>query len=367
MGRVVAAIFGMAVLPGCWQTLVAGVEQSASGSGAGTEASATDTAGPSCTTATCSEDTTAADACLLPSPLDECDTAADPLRAFEIACYQDVTAASLSATDDDTWRSAHEFGNAFWVSPDSFAMLALTTGRMPAVDPTGQVAFDTATGQPGQANDNPDDASAPAPIDTRPGSNGGRGGSPFHGCDGVGDCSDSLQAAWPDATAHDLVWFSFGVAVPDNARGYALRVALLTAEYPERVASPTSDTFVWWADSETFTGNLATLGSAPANVTGLAPLLTITGDDPALLRTGMDGTLEQACTVGAQVLDPCPIGAATPWMTLVGPAVPGEIIQIVGALFDQGDDQLDTVVLLDGFHWRCDSCTPGVDCGLRVP
>ncbi len=351
----------------CQQTHVAGIVQ--------TSVEATETAGATQDSTATTSDPTRADTegssgaveCELPSPLPRCDAAEDPLRALEVACYQDVTAAAFNSRDPDAWRSAHEFGNAFWTSPDSNAVLAITTGRFPEVHPSGQVALLSSAAQPGSANDNPDDASAPPPVDTVPGSNAGAGGSPFFGCDGQGDCSDTLPDAWPAGSAHDLLSFAFDVRVPAQAHGYSVRVAILTAEFPERVGDPNSDAFVWWVSSESYTGNLATLGTAPATVTGLAPRLTIVGDAPALLRTGMDGTQPQACTWGSQAYDRCPIGAATPWLELAGPAIPGETLSIVAAVFDRGSDELDTTVLLDGWRWRCEGCTPGVDCGLRSP
>ena len=49
-----------------------------------------------------------------------------------------------------------------------------------------------------------------------------------------------------------------------------------------------------------------------------------------------------------------------------GSAAPHESLELTFALFDMGDEELDTLVLLDGFSWDCQGCTPTPDnpCGV---
>ncbi|MEM9462467.1 MAG: hypothetical protein AAGF11_50430 [Myxococcota bacterium] len=376
------ALIGVLLCAGCRQTYVAGILQAGSGSAGsagstatgegsmGTGEGSTATDGGSCSTTMCADDSTGASECLPPSPIPDCDVDDDPLRALGVACYEGVSAVlaeTFTSPDPDAWRATREFGNAFWVSADSEAVLAITTGRLPVPGIAGELELEPSVGQPGVANDNPDGADPPPPISVTPGSNNGAGGSPFLGCDGVGDCSDTLKSAWASGAADDLVWFAFDVQVPERVTGYSAQVVLMTAEFPERVEDPASDTFVWWVSSESYTGNLATLGADPVTMTTLAPHVTFVGEHPALLRTGMDGVLLESCTLGKEVYDQCPVGATTDWLSLAGPAVPGETMSVVVAVFDQGDDQLDTTVLLDGWQWQCEGCMPGVDCGLQLP
>lgn len=374
MGRVSPWVALVGVLcAGCRQIHVAGIIEAGSGAAGSTTGliviveGSTATDEGSCSTTLCADDSTGAAECSLPMPIPDCDVGDDPLQALGVACYEGVTAEAFTSPDPDAWRTTREFGNAFWSSLDSEAVLAITTGRLPIPGIAGELVLDPGLAQPGVANDNPDGADAPSPIDVTPGSNDGAGGSPFVDCDGMGDCSDTLQGAWAPGSANDLVWFAFDVRVPEHARGYVAQVAVLTADFPERAEEPASDTLVWWVASESYTGNLATLGVDPVTTATLAPHLAFEGEHPALLRTGMDGVLPDACTVGTDVYDPCPVGAATDWLSLAGPAVPGETMSVVVAVFDQSDDQLDTTVLLDGWQWQCEGCTPGVDCGLRVP
>jgi hypothetical protein len=352
---------------GCWVPHVAGVVDGAGGTAGGSGSDATGT-----TAAIATSDGTASDTatdCDVPLPDPTCDAFADPLRTFELACYADVAAAMFITADTASWRRAHEFGNAYFAPRFGEALMVMTTGVLAEPDPSGQVAQDVGVAEPGVANDNPDDVDLPAPMRPTSGSNGGAGGAPFFDCDGLGDCSESLPQPWSQGgRARDLLWWSADVTVPAGARHLALDVAWLTAEFPERVGATANDTFVLWVSSEAFTGNVATLGGQPMTTTGLASLLAEhTGDDPMLLRTGVDGGTGTPCTVQGAMTPSCPRGAASDWLVLTAAVQPGETATIAGALFDQGDDLLDSMVLLDHFRWGCEACTPGTDCGLARP
>lgn len=354
-----AALSTSLACAGCWVTHVAGVIDE----GSGDHGASSDAISPTSTAS--DDDATGSGACELPAPDPSCDAFADPLRSFELACFPGVAAATFQTDDAAAWRRAHEFGNAYFAPRFGDALLVMSTGVLAETDPAGQVAQDPGAAQPGTANANPDGTELPAPIDPRHGSNGGAGGAPFFDCDGVGDCSESLPGPWvAGGGAGDLIWWSAEVAVPDGARRFELDVAWLSAEFPERVGAA-NDMFVLWVSGESFTGNAATLQGQPMSTTGLAAVLAEhVGDDPMLLRTGMDGVLASSCEVDGQSVPACPIGAASDWLTLTAPVVGGETIAIAGALFDQGGTDLDSIVLLDHFRWGCDPCTPGSDCGL---
>ncbi len=46
---------------------------------------------------------------------------------------------------------------------------------------------------------------------------------------------------------------------------------------------------------------------------------------------------------------------ATTTLTTFGPVTPGETITLRLVLFDEGDDQLDSLVLVDNFRWGTDA------------
>ena len=39
---------------------------------------------------------------------------------------------------------------------------------------------------------------------------------------------------------------------------------------------------------------------------------------------------------------------------------------MVIAVYDGGDANIDTAVLLDNWRWDCDGCTPGSTCGVTA-
>lgn len=353
---------------GCVQTHVAAVQADSASSDSGEDGFSADGDSGDATLSDDTRDGDGADsgvACELPSIPSDCDATAEPLRAFEVLCHAGISAATFQSSDANAWRRTHEFGNAFWIGQDSTAVLALSTGQLPEPSPSGQVALDPGAGANASTdNANPPAATLPDPVVSDVGSGDG---TPFSACDGVGDCSATLAALVGAGPLEDLLWFRFDADVPPGVHGYRVRVAVLTAEYPEARQAAVSDAFVWWTSGEMFTGNLATLQGEPATVAGLADRFdAFSGDHPSLGRTGFDGRTGQPCTIAGEQVADCPVGAATGWMDLVGPASPGERISIVGALFDVGDAGTgDTVVLLDDWQWQCEPCAPGQDCGLQ--
>jgi hypothetical protein len=311
--------------------------------------------------------------CVVPAHA-PCETPDDPLRAIGLGCEGEapVTLGTFAWNDFNTWKLPRQYGDPHFSAPEGQRMLTLTTGTLPQPDGSGVIALGVGqTDQPSGNNGNPDGQLLPAPILPQPGSNGGRGGTPYEGCDGVNDCSDSLPDPWQAGSpADDLIWLSFEVEVPELVQGYIVDVAWFTAEYPERIDLPANDLFVWWQTGEAFTGNLATLDAQVLSVTEAAPLVLdagFSGDDPELVGSGYDGTLAEPCTIDGTEVPMCPRGAGSDWMHLQAPVVGGETITVALALFDLGDPDLDTAVLLDRFRWTCQRCDPGVDCGLQPP
>ncbi len=319
-------------------------------------------------------DTTAAPACEAPAPI-SCDRDDDPFHAIGLDCPGDpgtpLIESALVSDDLAAWRVAVQLGNAFWAPREGEKLLMLSTGTLPLPDPAGQISV-----PPGQTdaadgnNANPDGAPLPPPISTEPGSNGGAGGSPFSNCDGQGDCSDTL----PDhiaagGAARDQISVAFDVEVPVGTHGWRVELAWLSAEFPARVDALANDAFVAWVSSEAYVGNIATYDGELMSVTGLRPLLAeidFVGRSPALLDTGFGGDTGRPCSFPWAAYPACPRGGASDWLTLAGPAAPGEQLSLTLALFDHGDTELDTVVLIDGWRWDCDGCVPGKDCGVST-
>ncbi|MBX7081058.1 MAG: choice-of-anchor L domain-containing protein [Nannocystaceae bacterium] len=314
--------------------------------------------------------------CLAPAALQPCDgDTLDPLRAIGLGCPGDddtripVWGAELHAPDAASWAIASQLGTALdelgqprFRPREGERFLAITTGHVAAPDPAGAIAMTPAAMY--TDNDNPDAAVLPSPVTTAPGSNDGAGGTPFVGCDGSGDCSDTLALPWAQggAAAHDLAWLRFDTLVPEGTFGFGLDLAFFSVEFPEFVGSAYNDVLLLWSSSEAYTGNLCFVDGQPCTVTSLCA-----GDDGcAALRhcagAGCDAPDADALAGTGFELD----GGGTGWFRANGPAVPGESLELTVAVFDMGDASYDTLVLLDDFDWSCDGCIAGVDgdCGL---
>ncbi|MGH1346417.1 MAG: hypothetical protein ACRBN8_32930 [Nannocystales bacterium] len=311
--------------------------------------------------------------CEAPKGHSICDTDDDPMHAIGLGCDSGpfdstpVFEASLTSPDPAGFRVVRQFGNDAFVPREGVSLLVLSTGSLPEPDqsdvllvPMGQA------GEPGPGNGNPDGAALPAPILAESGTNG----TPFQGCDGVGDCSDSLPAAFGEGPANDLVWLQFEVDVPPGTFGYRADIAWFSAEFPSKVGQP-NDLFVWWQESESFTGNVAHLQDGTAmSATNLVETIIdrgIVGNNAALLGTGFEGTTPSECSVPGGTYANCPRGAGTDWLELDGSITPGERLQITVALFDLGSADIDTTVMVDNWRWNCDGCRTGDDCGIHPP
>lgn len=334
----------------------AGVDTTA---GPGTEGEGSTTEGEGSSTG-------AEDACEAPARVTPCDApsdAPDPFQALGLGCPAapdeaiPLVASTFQSADPDAWQLATQLGTHVdeagaptWGPTHGEQLLVISSGVVAAPDDAGRIVTDTLDDD---ANDNPDDKPLPAPMVPTQGSSG----VPFMGCDGVGDCSDSLWLPWQTggSAANDLLWFQLRTEVPGGTHGFALDFAFFSEEFPESVGTTFNDMFVVWSSSETYVGNLCFIDEQPCTVTSLWPI-AFEGFAPELQGTGF---AEHAAGEGG----------GTGWFQLKGSAAPHEVLELTFAVFDMGDDVADTLVLLDGFAWDCQGCTPTPEdpCGVVEP
>ena len=234
--------------------------------------------------------------------------------------------------------------------------IVISSGTMNTPDPaTGVLINDPGEAQGGtlaDGNNNPDAAQLPGPMSATP----GWSGAPFDNCDGVNDCSGSLQGQWNlgGNEANDLMYFDFSVQTPGGTNGWELDFAYFSAEFPEYVNSTFNDIFAVWVESPDYTGNMCFVNNQPCTVTALDQAADTHGGvdvqtNAELNGTGFDG-----------------VGQTTGLFTLLGPATPNASLTLTFAIFDMGDSILDTAVFLDNWRWNCQGCVPSEldDCGL---
>jgi hypothetical protein len=305
--------------------------------------------------------------CEAPGNVQPCDhDTTDPFRAIGLGCEGPADEVipifneSFTSADPDAWKVARQYGTyvdpitnePIWSPKEGEQFLMISSGRIGDPDENGII---TMTSPNSTTNSNPN-GPLPAPMVAAHGSNNGAGGTPFVACDGLGDCSDSLQGQWTQggSLARDLLWFQFELEVPGGTHGFTFDFAYFSREFPVFIGGTFNDMFVVWSNSESYTGNLCFVDDAPCTVTGLGvssanPQQTYTSNAPELAGTGFE-----------------PNGA-TAWFEAKASAVPGETLQLTWAVFDMGDTIYDTTVIIDNFGWDCEGCVPSEvnPCGIR--
>ncbi len=213
-----------------------------------------------------------------------------------------------------------EFGTSGdWVAHEGDKLLIISTGTLVNPNAQGQVVLPAKDAQVGTPNTNLDNvANLPNPIEPTDGS----GGTPFMNCDGMNDCSDTLEAQWAlgGSRANELLFFKFDVTVP--AEGYEFDFAFFSSEFPEWVDTQYNDVFVAWSTSETYTGNVTFIEGQPLTITALDTSIIYEGNDPQL--PGVDGV--GGGPMGRGMMEP--VSGGTGWFTASGSAAPGETFTI---------------------------------------
>jgi hypothetical protein len=184
----------------------------------------------------------------------------------------------------------------------------------------------------------------------------------------------SLPPGFPKATGscdvasdvHDVAGVHIEIKVPRNATGFSFDFNFMSGEWPEFVCSRFNDGFIAYLQSEKTKDNISfdkQGGSVSVN-NGFFDRCTPN------TQTGCAGkqTKVAACPGGADELrgtgffaldDYCGGkesvgGGATGWLTSKAPVRGGETIQLDFLIWNTGDSDLDSSVLLDHFTWLAD-------------
>lgn len=326
------------------------------GTSSGGDTSSTGGTGSSGTTSV--DDSTTGELCEAPGLLLVCDdNSDDPWQVLGLNCdgalentipivntkFQSKTVAYRAAKGFGTAIDPNAPGELLFRPHEGAKFLVISTGQIAPLQADGTLIevkpqFENAN------NFNPDAPNAlPAPLSPKVGSNAGQGGTPFQGCDGVNDCSDSIDPNWVlgNADPNDQLFARFDVTVPGGTYGFSFDVAYFSSEYPEYVDKQFNDMFIGWVSSESYTGNVTFLDGQPFTVTALADEMEQTGfvgADPALAGTGFEGH------------------GSTGWVTINWKVDPGETFTFALAIMDMGDSSKATLALVDNWRWSCKGC-----------
>ncbi len=334
-----------------------GAPEPSTGTGAETSTGAVEETSATTTTG---EEMTTGEVCEAPGILLVCDDQDDdPFHALGLGCEGALEntipiAKTVFKSNKYGFAVARGYGTAedpddpgklLFRPREGEKFLIISTGEIGALDGDG-VLVETQPQYENDNNFNPDMPNAlPAPMSALVGSNMGKGGTPSQDCDGINDCSDSIDPNWKlgNSDPNDVMWASFEVAVPAGTHGFSFDVAYFSSEYPEFVGKKFNDMFIGWATSEVYTGNVTFLNGQPFTVTALATEMEsagFTGDAPELLGTGFEAH------------------GSTGWATVNAQASPGEALVFAFAIMDMGDSSKATLAILDHWRWSCVGCVP---------
>jgi hypothetical protein len=159
------------------------------------------------------------------------------------------------------------------------------------------------------------------------------------------------------ASAYDSTGLQLSVRTPTNAKSFAYRFNFFSTEYPEWVCTAYNDGFVALLTSAYVPANPATnsknvsFDSANNPVSVNIGFFTVTSG-AKLTGTGMDGTCKNPNNGSNQIC-----GGGTDWLQTTAPIVPGETIDLQFNIWDTGDHQWDSIVLIDDFEWSVNPAT----------
>ena len=168
---------------------------------------------------------------------------------------------------------------------------------------------------------------------------------------GTGDCSNTIADQWSQGSgSYDYAEMRMTVAVPEGAFGFSYNLAMFSTEYPDYYQSSYNDMYIAWLESEQWTGNVSfdDMGHPISLNAGFLDYKDAPNpyDCPAPCQAPeLQGTAMQG-------------HAGTRWLTTTAGVNPGETIQRIFGVFDLSDGILDTIVLLDNWHWACEGGPP---------
>ena len=280
--------------------------------------------------------------CTLPHT--PCDAGSeDPFAAIGLGCPGETPIEPSIDAHPDGMAVRSSFGATATYDPrEGSTFFVLSTGDAAELDnePTNagdQINHCNSWFSPG---DGMDTTSFPAPIVAN---NVGGDCLANPGLVGTGDCSNTIQAQFNQSGwKYDYQEIRLTLTVPEGANSLAFDVAYFTTEWPVFAGQAYNDMFIAWLEAPNWTGNVSfdDNGNALSLNAAFFEFEDVNGQLPEFAGTCMR------------------YGAGTPWLTSTAPVVPGDTIELVFAIFDLDDVNLDSFVFLDNFRWLCEGSGP---------
>jgi hypothetical protein len=276
--------------------------------------------------------------CTLPhTPCDQ--GTSDPFAALGLGCPGEVAITPTIDAHLDGMGIRSSFGATSAYDPrEGSAYFVLSTGHVAELDdeptdPGDQIYHCNKWFSPG---DGMDTTSFPPPIQKHDVAGDCLMNPALVG---TGDCSNTIEQQFEQSGwKYDYQEIRLSVTVPADAHALAFDVAYFTTEWPVFAGQAYNDMFIAWLESSSWTGNISfdDGGHALSLNAAFFDYEDELGDLPEFAGTCMR------------------YGAGTPWLTSTAEVVPGEQIELVFAIFDLDDVNLDSFVFLDNFRWLCE-------------
>ncbi|MBM4376225.1 MAG: choice-of-anchor L domain-containing protein [Deltaproteobacteria bacterium] len=175
------------------------------------------------------------------------------------------------------------------------------------------------------------------------------------------------------ATAHDSVMLELVVRGPTNARAFSLNTYFMSQEFPGFVCSTFNDQVAVLIDTPKPTSpvpnpkdknllvyddgkGLWPIGINIAAGTGLFNVCDLTA-----AKAANPDVSNASCALGKAQLagTNCAANGGTFWLTTKGNIIPGDLVTLRIVIWDVGDNDYDSLALVDAFKWLLNSTVPG--------
>jgi hypothetical protein len=177
------------------------------------------------------------------------------------------------------------------------------------------------------------------------------------------------------SAVNDVIDVHLVLKAPADAAGFQFDFDFYTSEWPEFVCSPFNDSFVAYLTSKGKKDNVSFDAKGnPVSVNngffdrctaGIVTGCSYNGNamDPSvcaagtseLQGTGFSGIIQTRCQPPQSATD----GGATGWLTTHAPIAPGETFTLDLMIWNTGDTDLDSSVLIDNWKWLGGTVTTG--------
>ncbi len=147
------------------------------------------------------------------------------------------------------------------------------------------------------------------------------------------------------AQVHDDVALTLRLKAPPNAKGYSFDYAFYTFEYPEWVCDEFNDQFVAIVDP-----------APPGAINGNIAFDSLT--NPVSINIAFfdvcDGCAGGTAPMAGTGFNDWNDAGATSWLRTEAPVEPGSEFTIQLMIWDTGDQDFDSTVIIDNFQWLAD-------------